>query len=479
MTVSESDTPPPSLYAAREPVFPRRVKGAFRTMKWWIMAVTLGIYYITPFIRWDRGPNLPDQAVLIDIAGRRFFFFMIEIWPHEFYFIAGLLIMAGLGLFLFTSAAGRVWCGYACPQTVWTDLFILVERWIEGDRNARLRLHRQAWNGEKIRKTAVKWTVWLLIGLATGGAWVFYFTDAPTLAVDLIKGNAHPIAYVTMAILTLTTFFFGGFAREQICIYACPWPRIQAAMVDEDTLTIGYREWRGEPRGKANVEGNGDCIDCMACVNVCPMGIDIRDGQQMACITCGLCIDACNDVMDKIGKPRELIGYMALTDETREREGKPPKSVWQHVFRPRTIMYTVLWSGIGIALVVALFLRTEIDVNVTPVRNPQYVILSDGAIRNTYDMRLRNKHGEDRWFDFSIDSDVPLTATLEGEPGMRVLVPANETKTQKLYLVAPAGSAGATSERSNLRIWIEDEGTELTPGTDRVHHDTVFNGKAK
>ena len=250
-------------------------------------------------------------------------------------------------------------------------------------------------------------------------------------------------------------------------------------MVDEDTLTIGYRDWRGEPRGKASVEGNGDCIDCMACVNVCPMGIDIRYGQQMACITCGLCIDACNDVMDKIGKPRDLIGYLALTDETRERVGKPPKSVWQHVFRPRTVMYSVLWSGIGIALVVALFLRTEIDVNVTPVRNPQYVILSDGAIRNTYDMRLRNKHGEDRWFDFSIAAEVPLTATLEGEPGLRVLVPANETKTQKLYLVAPAGTAGATAERSNLRIWIEDEGTELTPGTDRVHHDTVFNGKAK
>ena len=479
MTVSESDTPPPSLYAAREPVFPRRVKGAFRTLKWWIMAVTLGIYYVTPFIRWDRGPNLPDQAVLIDMAGRRFFFFMIEIWPHEFYFIAGLLIMAGLGLFLFTSAAGRVWCGYACPQTVWTDLFILVERWIEGDRNARMRLHRQAWNGEKIRKRAIKWVVWLLIGLATGGAWVFYFTDAPTLAVDLIRGTAHPIAYMTMAILTLSTFFFGGFAREQICIYACPWPRIQAAMVDEDTLTIGYRDWRGEPRGKATVEGNGDCIDCMACVNVCPMGIDIRDGQQMACITCGLCIDACNDVMDKIGKPRDLIGYLALTDETRERVGKPPKSVWQHVFRPRTIMYSVLWSGIGIALVVALFLRTEIDINVTPVRNPQYVILSDGAIRNTYDLRLRNKHGEDRWFDFSIASDAPMTATLEGEPGLRVLVPANETKTQKLYLVAAAGSVAATTARTDLRIWIEDEGTELTPGTDRVHHDTVFNGKAK
>ncbi len=473
------DHEPQSLYAAREPIFPRRVKGNFRTLKWWLLGLMLGIYYVTPWICWDRGPALPDQAVLIDMANRRFFFFMIEIWPYEFYFVAGLLIMAGLGLFLFTSAAGRVWCGYACPQTVWTDLFILVERWVEGDRNARIRLHRQKWDAEKIRKNGIKWTLWLLIGLATGGAWVFYFTDAPTLFNDLLHGTAHPVAYTTMAVLTATTFFFGGFAREQICIYACPWPRIQAAMVDEDTLTIGYRDWRGEPRGKANVEGNGDCIDCMACVNVCPMGIDIRDGQQMACITCGLCIDACNDTMDRIGKPRDLISYMALTDETRERAGKPPKSVWAHVFRPRTILYTSLWAGVGIALVVALFVRADIDVNVTPVRNPQYVTLSDGSIRNTYDLRLRNKHGEARWFTFSATSEATFVLSMDGTQGLKVLVPANETKTQRLFVTAPVNSIGATQERTELRFWIQDIGTEDSPGTERVSHDTVFFGKGK
>ena len=463
---------PPSLYTAREPVFPRRVKGSFRTLKWWIMAVTLGIYYITPWIRWDRGPNLPDQAVLVDLANRRFFFFMIEIWPHEFYFVAGLLIMAGLGLFLFTSAAGRVWCGYACPQTVWTDLFILVERWVEGDRNARIRLHRQPWNWEKLIKNGVKWWIWLLIGLATGGAWVFYFTDAPTLLRDLVTFQAHPVAYITMLILTFTTFFFGGFAREQICIYACPWPRIQAAMMDEDTLTIGYREWRGEPRGKQTVAGNGDCIDCMACVNVCPMGIDIRDGQQLACITCGLCIDACNDVMDKIGKPRDLIGYMALTDETRERAGQPPKSVWSHVFRPRTVLYTVLWAGVGVGLVVALFLRSPIDVSVTPVRNPTYVTLSDGSIRNTYDLRLRNMQGTDAAFTINVTSAARVETALEGVEGLTVTVPANQTMSQRVYLTAAAGSEAAIADRTDVRLWIEQEGT-----TNRVHHDTIFNGK--
>jgi len=476
--VSSSDQPA-SLYAAREPIFPRRVKGRFRNLKWALLAVMLGIYYVTPWIRWDRGPGMPDQAVLIDMANRRFFFFVIEIWPHEFYFVAGLLIMAGLGLFLFTSALGRVWCGYACPQTVWTDLYILVERWVEGDRNARVRLFNQKWNAHKARLRLTKWTLWLLIGLATGGAWVFYFTDAPTLLGNLLNGTAHPAAYITIVILTLTTFAFGGFAREQICIYACPWPRIQAAMMDEDTLTVAYREWRGEPRGKlkkavGTEEPLGDCIDCMACVNVCPMGIDIRNGQQLECITCALCIDACDEVMDKIGKPRGLIDYMALKDEAAERAGAHPKHIWKHIFRVRTMVYTVLWAGIGIGLVVALFMRSPFDVNVTPVRNPTFVTLSDGAIRNTYEMRLRNKQGGERDFVITVEGDPALITTVEGNEGTVVTVAADELGTTRLYVVAPAGSQAALSERTPLTIWIED-----TESRDRVGIDTIFNGKGQ
>jgi len=507
---------PQNLYAAREPIFPRRVKGAFRRFKWAIMIVTLGIYYLTPWIRWDRGPQLPDQAVLVDLAGRRFFFFWIEIWPHEFYFVAGLLIMAGLGLFLFTSALGRVWCGYACPQTVWTDLFILTERWIEGDRNARVRLWKSPWTGRKVRLRITKYIVWALIGLATGGAWVFYFTDAPALAVDLVTGQAHPVAYTTMLILTATTVLFGGFAREQVCIYMCPWPRIQAAMMDEDTITIAYREWRGEPRGKgkrrravaervlteahaagekhggrspklpmpgmpAGVGGPipakeelGDCIDCNACVNVCPTGIDIRDGQQMACITCGLCIDACNDVMDRIGSPRGLIGYMALTDETSEREGKAPRPILKHILRPRTMLYTGLWALVGIGLTVALFIRPEIELSVAAVRNPTFVTLSDGTIRNTYDVRLLNKHGEDRPFRLTMSGDPSLRLELEGTPDQTVSVPANETMLQRVYLLAPPNSPPAVTHRTEVRFWVED----LTTG-DRAHNDTTFNGADK
>ena len=500
-----------SLYAAREPIFPKRVSGTFRRLKWWILGVTLAIYYITPWIRWDRGPSLPDQAVLVDLAHRRFYFFWIQIWPHEFYFVAGLLIMAGIGLFIFTSALGRVWCGYACPQTVWTDLFILVERWIEGDRNARVRLWNAPWSVHKARLRLTKWLVWLVIALATGGAWIFYFADAPTLLRDFLTFRAPLVAYSTVAVLTATTFVFGGFMREQICIYMCPWPRIQAAMMDPDTLTVAYRDWRGEPRGKGMRrraaaaethaggetggrrspvipvpglaqptaapaparETPGDCIDCNACVNVCPMGIDIRDGQQMACITCALCIDACDEVMVKIGKPRGLIDYLALSDEPRERAGEPPRPIRQHVFRFRTLLYTAIWAIFGLGLLWALVVRPEIDVTVSPIRNPQFVTLSDGAIRNAYDIRLRNKHGDERPFAIALAGDSGLVLTLEGASGDSVIVPADITALHRVYVTAPNGSAPAVADATPLSFRITEP-----VSAESVEVDSVFNGKA-
>jgi len=476
--MTQSPDTPPALYAAREPIFPRRVRGSFRTLKWWIMGVTLAIYYLTPFIRWDRGPNLPDQAVLIDLAGRRFYFFWIEIWPHEFYFVAGLLIMAGLGLFLFTSALGRVWCGYTCPQTVWTDLFILVERWIEGDRNARVRLWNAHWSLRKLRLRVTKWVIWFLIAMATGGAWVFYFADAPTLLVDLFTLQAPLVAYSTVLILAATTFVFGGLMREQVCNYMCPWPRIQAAMMDNDTLTVAYRHWRGEPRGKhrkaEGAENLGDCIDCMACVNVCPAGIDIRDGQQMECITCALCIDACDDVMERIGKPRGLIDYLALADEERETAGAAPRPIWQHVLRPRTILYTAMWSLIGVALVYALFVRSDIDLTVEPIRNPQFVTLSDGSVRNTYTLRIRNLTADDRDFRVMLTSDDILRIDVEaaGPVANHVTVPANETLQARVYVIARPQDAAASAESTDLRLWVVDIETE-----DRAGVATIFNGK--
>ena len=393
----------PPLYAPRKKIHPKRVFGFFRTFKWWVMAATLGIYYVTPWLRWDRGAGAPDQAVLIDFPARRFYFFFIEIWPQEFFYIAGLLIMAGLGLFLVTTAVGRAWCGYSCPQTVWTDLFIWVERFVEGDRAARIRLDKAPNSLSKIGKRLTKFFIWMVIAAGTGGAWVFYFADAPTLFRDLFLLNADPVAYGTVAVLTFTTFVLGGFMREQVCTYMCPWPRIQAAMMDEESLTVTYREDRGEPRQpfqkNADWSARGDCIDCNACVAACPMGIDIRDGQQLECITCALCIDACDDVMVRIGRPRGLIDYDSIANDLRRRNGETTRL---QLFRPRTVVYFLLWSGIGLAMIYLLLTRADLDINVLHDRNPLYTTLADGSIRNGYTFKILNKVREQRTLTLSV-----------------------------------------------------------------------------
>ncbi len=384
------------LFAATKKIYPKRVDGKFRQLKWLIMTVTLGIYYITPWLRWDRGEFAPDQAVLVDLANRRFYFFFIEIWPQEFFYVAGLLIMAGIGLFLLTSVWGRAWCGYACPQTVWVDLFLVVERSIEGDRNARIKLDNEPMSFNKFRLKFTKHLIWLLIAIATGGAWIFYFADAPTLFVSFFKLEAPFIAYSTVGVLTATTYIFGGFMRDQICIYMCPWPRIQAAMLDEQSLVVTYNDYRGEPRTKhrkKHTEADGaigDCIDCNKCVVVCPMGIDIRDGQQLECITCALCIDACDHVMEKTGQPKGLISYATLKDYELASKGQPAENSTPILFRPRTVIYSAIWCLIGLAMLFVLATRSRLDVNVLHDRNPLIVKLSDGSIRNGYTVKILN-----------------------------------------------------------------------------------------
>lgn len=423
------------LYEARKGVYPKAVDGFFRRLKWGIMAVTLAIYYITPWLRWDRGPYAPDQAVLVDLANRRFYMFQIEIWPHEFYYVVGLLVMAGIGLFLVTSAVGRAWCGYACPQTVWTDLFLHVERYIDGDRNAQTRLERAPWGPQKIAKRLGKWSVWLFIAFWTGGAWIMYFADAPTLVRDFWSGEAAPVAYATVGILTATTFIFGGFMREQLCIYMCPWPRIQTAMMDEKSLLVTYKEWRGEKRGslkaaQADPAAFGDCIDCNQCVAVCPTGIDIREGPQIGCITCALCIDACDNVMAQIGKPRGLIDYCTLDDAEVEKAGGTSHPVLKTLFRSRTLIYFGIWVSIGLAMLFTLGQRTRLDLAVQPDRNPVYVRLSDGSIRNNYTLKIRNMETRPRMVDVYV----------EGLPGAVVWAPAGkrEFATQHIHFaVAP------------------------------------------
>jgi len=386
------------LYARRADIFPRAVDGHYRRLKWAIMAITLTIYYVTPWLRWDRGPYAPDQAVLVDMAHQRFYMFAIEIWPHEFYYLAGLLVMAGVGLFLVTSTVGRAWCGYACPQTVWTDLFIHIERAIDGDRNAQLRLKQAPWTPAKIARRAAKHGAWLAVALLTGGAWVFYFADAPSLAHDLFDGSAATIAYATIGVLTFTTFALGGLMREQVCIYMCPWPRIQGAMLDERSLIVTYKHWRGEPRshGVKRSEAGGDCIDCSACVQVCPTGIDIREGPQLACITCALCIDACDAMMAKVGRPRGLIDYATLEDCSAEAAGAEPVPIRRTLMRARTFAYGGLWGAVGLAMLFAVGTRPRLDLAVAHDRNPQWVRLSDGSVRNAYTVRLRNMQSRPR-----------------------------------------------------------------------------------
>jgi cytochrome c oxidase accessory protein FixG len=435
------------LYEKRRAVFPKTVRGRFRTFKWAVMALTLTGYYVTPFLRWNRGPYAPDQAVLIDLANRRFYMFGIEIWPHEFYFVAGLLIMAGIGLFLVTSAVGRAWCGYACPQTVWTDLFQHVDRMIDGDRNAQLRLQSAPWGPAKLARRGLKWSVYLIISFWTGGAWIMYFADAPTLTREFWTGQAAPVAYATVAILTATTFVLGGFLREQVCIYMCPWPRIQTAMLDEKSLIVTYKDWRGEPRGSVKAHTGGDCVDCNQCVAVCPTGIDIREGPQIGCITCALCIDACDAVMAQVGRPRGLIDYATLEDSAREQAGRPPSSFAKLIWHPRTLVYLGVWSAVGLALLFALGARRHLDISVAKDRNPPFMLLSDGTVRNAYTLKLRNMEARPRTF----------TVTLEGLPAARMWsddmpraaaarrlarqVGADRTDTLRVYVVAPAGTA--------------------------------------
>jgi cytochrome c oxidase accessory protein FixG len=441
----------PQLYAKREPVFNRRVDGPFRRVKWAVMVLTLGIYYVTPWLRWDRGPYSPDQAVLVDLANRRFYMFGIEIWPHEFYFVAGLLIMAGIGLFLVTSAVGRAWCGYACPQTVWTDLYQHVDRLIDGDRNARFRLYKAPWGPAKIARRLLKWSIYLVIAFLTGGAWILYFADAPSLVRDFWSGEAAPVAYATVGVLTATTFVLGGFMREQVCIYMCPWPRIQTAMLDEKSLIVTYKDWRGEPRGSVKSAEKspgkvGDCIDCNQCVAVCPTGIDIREGPQIGCITCALCIDACDKVMKEVGRPRGLIDYATLEDCKREEAGETPRPAWKALLHPRTLVYFSVWGAIGLALLFALGVRKHVDLSVAQDRNPPFMLMSDGSVRNGYTLKLRNMQGRPREMVIALDGlpgAVMWSDDMPREQAARSLtriVPADETMAVRAYVVAPEGA---------------------------------------
>lgn len=383
---------PVSLYEKRNQIYPKLAHGKFRTVKWLVMAITLGIYYVIPWIRWPRGAGIPDQAVLADFAGEKFYFFFFEIWPQEIYFLGGLIILAALALFLVTSVLGRVWCGYTCPQTVWTDLYIWVERAFEGDRAARMRLDLGPLTFNKAWRKAGKHAVWILIAFVTGGAFILYWHDAPTIARSFFKGESPLTAYFFAGVLTFTTYMLAGTMREQVCTYLCPWPRIQGALTDEDALNVTYRYDRGEPRGALHKEqgfaGRGDCIDCKQCVQVCPMGIDIRDGAQLECIHCALCIDACDDIMRKVDRPAGLIAYD--TDRAVSLRAAGQTSAYK-LLRTRTVLYAALIVVISALMLWGYTSKSAYEFNVLKDRSPPFVRLSDGSVRNGYTLKLVNK----------------------------------------------------------------------------------------
>jgi cytochrome c oxidase accessory protein FixG len=459
-----------AFYKSRVPIYPKLAHGTYRKIKWAVMMVTLAIYYLVPWLRWDRGPHAPHQAVLVDLAHERFYFFFIEIWPQEVYYITGLLVLAAVALFLVTSLFGRLWCGYACPQTVWTDLFIYVETLIEGERSARIRLAAAPWSTGKVTKRVAKHATWLLIAVLTGGAWVFYFTDAPTLAADLVSGSASLVAYGSIALLTFTTYTLGGLMREQVCTYMCPWPRIQGAMMDKESLAVTYRADRGEPRGayrKGDAwTGRGDCIDCNQCVAACPMGIDIRDGAQLECINCGLCIDACDDVMSRIGRPQSLIAYDTDANALRRTRGE---STGFRFLRPRTLFYAVVLVIVSVVMLAGLLTRSTIELDVIRDRNPNYVTLADGSVRNAYTLKLMNRAKAPRDLVLSLEhlkvEKVNVIGVGVVRLPVRLRVDADKVRTVRVLVTVAKGDVHAGSQ---------DIAFELGAGGESRETEAVF-----
>jgi len=459
---------PVVLYAKRKQIYPKLVSGKFRSLKWGVLAGSLAIYYALPWLRWDRGEGAPNQAVLADFAGGRFYFFGLEIWPQEVYYITGLLILAALGLFLVTALFGRIWCGYLCPQTVWTDLFLVVERFFEGDRNARMQLDKAPWSLNKAWRKGGKHAVWLLVSFATGGAFILYWHDAPSLAGSFFSGHAPTTAYVFAGLLTLTTYALAGTMREQVCTYMCPWPRIQGALVDKDTITVTYRSERGDPRGahkKGDTwEGRGDCIDCKQCVTACPMGIDIRNGPQLECIGCALCIDACDAVMKKIERPTGLIAYD--TDENVVlRWMKQPARPFRPL-RARTALYAVVFVLTGAIMTVGLLTRSSLELSAIKDRSVPFVQLQSGEVRNGYTLKVVNKARERR----------TLALGVEGLPGATIEIIGENATTAGAYLVAEADAV------ERYRILVTAPGGGLAPGgpdvrfvlSDAASHDRTI-----
>ncbi|MDZ7661761.1 cytochrome c oxidase accessory protein CcoG [Thiohalophilus sp.] len=394
-----------TAYQSRIPIYPRSVKGRFRTIKYAVLTLAYGVYFLLPWLRWAR-ENAPDQAVLFDLAGRHFYLFDLVVYAQDIFWLAGVLIIFALLMFFVTGVAGRVFCGYFCFQTLWTDVYILIERLVQGERNARIKLADAPWSKTKFFKLGMTHVLWLAMAFVTGLTFVLYWGNAPQLVLDFFRGEAPFAAYATTLFLTATTYVMAGLAREQVCTYMCPYARFQGVMFDRDTLIVAYDEQRGEreqgrhkpskdymAREARIADKVGDCIDCGYCVQVCPVGIDIRNGLQYQCISCALCIDACDTIMDSIGYPRGLIRY--TSQKALEGEKSNP-------FNLKNLGYALaLIAAVGL-LTWAISHRDKVELSVAQFRQPMSVTLSDGRIQNRYEIKINNKTSESIRYRISI-----------------------------------------------------------------------------
>lgn len=468
-----------SLWETHTTIHPKAVSGRFRRLKWAVMTVLMGMFWLVPWLRWDRGPDAPGQAVLFDLEQGRFFLFHIEIWPQEIYYLTGLMVLGSIGLFLATALAGRVWCGFGCPHTVWSDVFIRIERAFEGDRAERIRLERAPWSVPKLLRKTGKHAGWLLVSFASAFATVAWFTDAPALLADLAHVRASWDALTFLGLFGGSTYLMAGFAREQMCKYACPWPRIQTAMLDEHSLIVTYQSWRGERRApkrksesweERHARGLGDCIDCTQCVQVCPMGIDVRTGAQADCINCGLCIDACDAIMAGQGRPRGLIAFDTLAAEAARGTATPCRVP---LARARTLVYLGLMLAIAGFMAVVFTGRSAVEATVQRERAPLFVTLADGGIRNTYTVKIANKRHEPRRYTLTAEgvTGAALSATGGDVTGPSIMLDseADSVGTHRVHVTLPPGTPAAASRP--LRFVVREDG-----GGARTEVETVFLG---
>lgn len=379
------------LYRSEDKIHPRAVDGLFARWRWAFVLLTQAVFYGLPWLTWGDRP-----AVLFDLGSRRFYVFALVLYPQDFVYLAALLMISAFALFLFTAVAGRVWCGYACPQTVYTEIYMVVERWFEGDRNARLRLEKAPWSLNKLWRKSGKQLAWIAIGLWTGFSFVGYFTPIRALGAEVLSLGLGPWESFWVLFYGFATYGNAGYMREQVCKYMCPYARFQSAMFDRDTLIISYDAERGEPRGKnalrgkkgeARSEAVGDCIDCGLCVQVCPTGIDIRDGLQYECIGCAACIDVCDGVMDKMATPRGLIRYDTENGLEQHLTGAQR---WRRVLRPRVLVYSAVLLLICSAVLYSLLSRHSFRVDVVRDRAALARLVEDGWIENVYRLQIMN-----------------------------------------------------------------------------------------